>query len=123
MPNNCAVRWCQNTKRKTKDTGIRFFRFPREKYLKDEWLRRCGRGDDLNADNAVVCSVHFLTADYDIPLKYRLMGYKTPKNLRTLKEDAVPSINLSEGKFCKCVESLCPSKNMIHAFMLYIDEK
>ena len=99
MPNSCAVRCCHNTKKRTKGC-IRFFRFPRDEKLRKRWILLCDRDSNFNASNAMVCSIHFLPSDYNHSLlnKHRLLGKELPRNIRILKEDAVPSINLCEGK-------------------------
>lgn len=42
---------------------------------------------------ARVCSIHFDTNSFDIPLRQRLLGYQ-PKFARNLKSDAVPTLHL-----------------------------
>ena len=94
MPNNCSVFGCNNTKRKTAGLGIKYFKFPKEKHRRQQWIQACSRGDVFNVDNAVICSMHFTSLDYKDDLKHRLLGTEAPKNYRPLRDTAVPSLNL-----------------------------
>ncbi|KAK3895348.1 hypothetical protein Pcinc_000938 [Petrolisthes cinctipes] len=95
MPGNCAVYGCYNTQKKT--AGVRYFRFPKEKEIRQRWIHSCCRSDNVNADNARVCSVHFDDCDYEDDMKSRLLGIATPTKQRTLKNDAIPSLLLPQG--------------------------
>lgn len=97
MPNNCAVYGCLNRKAKTIGSGIRYFRFPRKEELRNKWAHLCGRADNINADNAVICSVHFHDSDYKDDMKSRLLGIESPKGQRVLKDGALPSLALPAG--------------------------
>ena len=97
MPSNCSVFGCHNTRTQTAGSDIRYFRFPRAKELRQRWIHSCCRTDSINADNAVVCSVHFADTDYKDDMKSRLLGIDTPKRQRTLKDDAVPSLFMPQG--------------------------
>ncbi|XP_076056682.1 uncharacterized protein LOC143034471 isoform X2 [Oratosquilla oratoria] len=98
MPNNCSVFGCNSTKRKTAGLGIKYFKFPKEKYRRQQWIQACYRGDVFNVDNAVICSMHFTSSDYKDDLKHRLLGTEAPKSYRPLTDTAVPSLNLPQGK-------------------------
>ena len=39
MPNSCAVRWCGNTRKKTKGLNIKYYRFPKEHELRLKWIQ------------------------------------------------------------------------------------
>lgn len=61
---------------------------------------------------ACICSVHFDEGAFIIPLKHQLVQYKS-KSLRTLKPDAIPTINLpnkvsrdSEAIKCRIARSV-----------------
>ncbi|XP_066973174.1 52 kDa repressor of the inhibitor of the protein kinase-like [Macrobrachium rosenbergii] len=97
MPSNCSIFGCFNTKAKTKETGVRHFRFPKDEVFRDKWLHACRRADPVNPKNAVICSVHFTLQDYAEDLKSRLLDTESPRNKRALKENAVPSLNLPNG--------------------------
>lgn len=103
MPDNCSVYGCYNTGRKTRGTGIRYFRFPKENTLRQRWIHLCCRADKINANNAVICSVHFVGSDYKDDMKSRLLGIDPPVRQRALKENAVPSLFLPKGMLCYSV--------------------
>ena len=93
MPSRCAVVTCHSwAKKGRREEGLAFFRFPKDKALRTEWLHKCARGDKLNLDNTAVCSKHFLAADYDPSylVKRTLFPDMKPK----LISGAVPSQNL-----------------------------
>ena len=100
MPSNCTVFGCFNTRMKVNTQGldIRFFRFPRENDVRDAWIQACRRSDQINPNNARVCSVHFAKDDITDDMKSRLLSIQTPKNQRILKIDAVPSLFMPKGK-------------------------
>lgn len=97
MPGNCAVYWCGNTRRITAGSNIRYFRFPKGRELRRQWLQACSRNNDLNPEYGVVCSIHFTPDDYKDDKKYRLLGAERPVRQRALKDDAVPSLFLRYG--------------------------
>ncbi|XP_068232034.1 THAP domain-containing protein 6-like [Palaemon carinicauda] len=78
--------------------GIRYFTFPKEENTKEKWMHACKRADDVNWKGALICSVHFKAEDYADDMKYRLLGIEKPKNQRALKEEAIPSLFLPNGK-------------------------
>ncbi|KAG7160612.1 52 kDa repressor of the inhibitor of the protein kinase-like isoform X3 [Homarus americanus] len=96
MPSNCSVYGCNNTRKKTTGSSIKYFRFPKEKQFRQRWIYSCCRADDINADSAVVCSIHFKECDYKDDLKCRLLEIERPKRQRTLRDDAVPSLFLPQ---------------------------
>ena len=98
MPNSCAVYGCSNTKVKTAGKGISYFGFPKDAHFRDVWVNLCRRADRINSKNAVICSLHFTKDAYKDDMKSRLLGIDSPKNKRSLKEDAVPSLHLHNGK-------------------------
>ncbi|KAK4299194.1 hypothetical protein Pmani_028512 [Petrolisthes manimaculis] len=95
MPSSCSVFCCKNDKRKNAGSGIRYFGFPRNKEVQQEWIRACDRPDDINVANAIVCSKHFKEVDYR--MKYQLLGKDNTRYHKLLKKDAVPSLLLSPG--------------------------
>ena len=98
MPSNCSVYGCSNTWLKTKCSNTKYFRFPKNTFYQDKWLAACRRADTVNVKNAVICSVHFTSDDYKDDIKHRLLNLESPKTLRLLKDDAVPSLHLPKGK-------------------------
>ncbi|XP_068201673.1 THAP domain-containing protein 1-like [Palaemon carinicauda] len=96
MPSNCSVFGCSNTKQKTKDSGVKYFRFPKDELIK-QWKNACRRADSINHKNAVICSDHFAVNDYVDDMKSRLLNCEISSNKRTLKNDAVPSLHLPNG--------------------------
>ena len=80
--------------------GVKFFRFPKDQEIRAKWIEICKKTDNFNADNALICSVHFSTEDYADDMKSRLLGIKPPQNKRTLNDDAVPKLFLDSGE-CK----------------------
>ena len=99
MPSNCAVYGCFNTVKKTANSNVRYFRFPKDESLRRQWVNCCRRADNIKTKYALVCSIHFTEDDYADDIKYRLLGTEKPRNQRALKKDAVPSLFLPNGKF------------------------
>lgn len=106
MPSNCSVYGCNNYARKTGNT-VRYFRFPKEESVRNQWVTCCRRTDKINTKYAQICSVHFNEDAYADDLKYRLLGIKKPKNQRVLKKDAVPSLLLPNGEYYGEVAMAC----------------
>ena len=100
MPTQCAVFGCGNKQGKVGSTNLRYFRFPRDEKLRQVWVNVCRRSDSFSANKAVVCSKHFTSNDYIDDMKSRLLGVKSPRNKRLLKEGAAPSLFLPNGKCC-----------------------
>lgn len=92
MPCNCSVLHCPSRFSQV-DEGVYFHRFPKDETLRRKWIEACGV-QTLNTENARVCSLHFVTSDYQRHLKYELLGQPVPKNLTHLKEGAIPTLKL-----------------------------
>ena len=80
-----------------KDTGVKYFRFPKDEVLIRQWKNACRRADTINHKHAVICSDHFAADDYEDDMKSRLLNCEPSRNKRTLKKDAVPSLHLANG--------------------------
>ncbi|KAH7960939.1 hypothetical protein HPB49_025206 [Dermacentor silvarum] len=76
----CCVPKCSSSLRRSVQ-GVSFHEIPSDSSLRDQWLRAISRKDWGPASNPVVCSLHFLTADFRKDCKKRL-----------LKPGAVPSV-------------------------------
>ena len=97
MSSNCSVFGCSNTKSKTKYTGVKYFRFPKDEELITQWKNACRRADAINHKHAVISSDHFAADDYADDMKSRLLNCEPSRNKRTLKKDVVPSLHLPDG--------------------------
>ncbi|XP_045106097.1 uncharacterized protein LOC123501361 [Portunus trituberculatus] len=104
MPSSCSVLWCYSDKGKTAGTGIRYFRFPKNDEIRKQWVRACDKVDDFNFKNAVVCSRHFMPSDYARDLKNEFLQTEVPRRKRSLKEEAVPSLFLTQDE-CSAQET------------------
>lgn len=96
----CAVYGCNvDNQDKNFDKSIRFFTFPKDKKVCQQWIHLCIRKDKFNKTSARVCSTHFEIDDYVRNLQHELLGY-SPRNgrIRALKDKAVPSKNLPMPK-------------------------
>ncbi|XP_067360234.1 THAP domain-containing protein 2-like isoform X1 [Channa argus] len=82
MPDFCAAFGCSNERNaKTKQQGITFHRFPKDKVKRRTWTAALRRRNFEPNDRSVVCSCHFKSEDFD----------KTGQTTR-LKEGVIPSI-------------------------------
>ncbi|KAK8375678.1 hypothetical protein O3P69_008460 [Scylla paramamosain] len=91
----CAIYGCSNNNKCKKQEKFHFYRFPKTKSVARQWINACCRADNLNPENARVCSRHFKPTDYtqSYIIKRELFG-KSPLATRSLKADAVPSLFL-----------------------------
>ncbi|KAH7942264.1 hypothetical protein HPB49_022452 [Dermacentor silvarum] len=76
----CCVPKCSSSLRR-RVQGVSFHEIPSDSSLRDQWLKAISKKDWGPASNPVVCSLHFLTADFRKDCKKRL-----------LKPGAVPSV-------------------------------
>uniref|UniRef100_A0A7N6C398 THAP-type domain-containing protein n=1 Tax=Anabas testudineus TaxID=64144 RepID=A0A7N6C398_ANATE len=82
MPDFCAAFGCSNERNaKTKEQGITFHRFPKDKVKRRAWTAALRRRNFVPNDRSVVCSCHFNSEDFD----------RTGQTTR-LKEGVTPSI-------------------------------
>ncbi|KAK2862075.1 hypothetical protein Q5P01_001608 [Channa striata] len=82
MPDFCAAFGCSNERNdKTKQEGISFHRFPKDKVKRRAWTAALRRRNFEPNDRSVVCSCHFKSEDFD----------KTGQTTR-LKEGVIPSV-------------------------------
>ncbi|XP_075989841.1 uncharacterized protein LOC142985512 [Anticarsia gemmatalis] len=88
----CSILCCKS--RSVKNCQIRFFSFPRDESIAKEWLKYCS--PKINTKHARVCSKHFVPTDYFKSLRHILLN-ESPKKVRQLKADAVPSLHLEEA--------------------------
>lgn len=88
----CAVMGCtsNNNKRSKNILDLRFFRFPRDKQVCEQWILKCYQKFKFNVKTSRLCSRHFVESDYC--LKEKLL--KLPQNKWKLKSDAIPSLHL-----------------------------
>ncbi|VEN46707.1 unnamed protein product [Callosobruchus maculatus] len=92
---HCAVMGCSNNNNKKCNVvpDCRFFSFPKDKKVCDQWILRCYQKHKFNIKTARICSDHFLENDYC--LKEKIL--ELPQNKWKLKSDAVPSVNLMKS--------------------------
>ncbi|XP_064615473.1 zinc finger protein ZFP2-like isoform X2 [Liolophura sinensis] len=102
----CAVFGCRNKSKK--DSGVSFFKFPRDAQIRNEWIQRTNRANfsafHPNAHSRI-CSDHFTDDCYERRAAHMArFGYSGAQN--RLKPDAVPTM------FCsKPWEKLCSVAN------------
>ena len=84
----CAVSGCKNHNKKKK-TSIMFFRFPKDEFLRNIWIKACNKPTTINPKNARMCSAHFGQDCFVRQFKESLVvagkGFKvTPGSIPTL---------------------------------------
>ena len=114
----CAIFGCSNHPGHGK--GISFYRFPKDPDMSKRWVTICRRKDTFNVKNARICSIHFLTNDYERNLKHELLDYH-PTNVRKLKDTAVPTLHLynkntAMGNYFHIMVCITETKRMIGCF-------
>ena len=89
----CSVMRCRNySTTKNIDSRlkkVRYFIFPKQEELKRKWMSVCNK--PVNSKSARICSDHF-TESY---FKLEDILLNIPLLKRTLKKDAVPTLNLA----------------------------
>ena len=112
----CAVYGCKNNTKKTAQSNISFFTFPKDTVKQQLWTLKCNRGEKFNTRNARICSDHFTQADYidDIDLT------SSPGAKRKLKENAVPSRSLLKGMFILINHSWCCNNSFLSLPLAYL---
>lgn len=118
----CAVFGCKNNNKKTKkprEIVYNFFKFPKDSRIRAQWIQRCCRQDQFNADTARICSNHFRIDDY--PLKYQLPDYSPKQKL--LKPNVVPTCNLPTLAAAEnSSETMQPTTNKKRIKKFYLQE-
>ena len=109
MPTQCSVFEC--FQKQSKQSSVRFFRFPQDIELKRQWIAKCRRSDNINTDNARVCSLHFESVNFKRNLKYELLNIPVPNNQKVLEEDAVPTMLLPSASLHSSRSSVSQSQN------------
>ncbi|KAL5237249.1 hypothetical protein ACI65C_004659 [Semiaphis heraclei] len=101
----CAVKDCKSGRKKRcndkNDSDVRFFRFPKTSYYCDKWINVCGKNkNDINLNNARVCSLHFEENAYvPKPLVETMFNF-SPRHKRKLVSDAVPTLKVWNTLSC-----------------------
>ncbi|XP_049843820.1 uncharacterized protein LOC126295379 [Schistocerca gregaria] len=81
--------------------GVVWHSFPKDEYLRCEWIARCKRAGRVNVKGGRVCSLHFQPEDYVRDLRNELLRLPSRKKL---VPTAVPSLNIpswNEGEIKK----------------------
>ncbi|KAJ8968806.1 hypothetical protein NQ317_009569 [Molorchus minor] len=90
MPHICLVPSCTSVGKSEGD--IKFYQIPKEKKLREKWLRAIKRSENELSKRPKVCSKHFVDSDYTVTkLNYSMSG-----EWKVLKPNAIPSKNLPE---------------------------
>lgn len=90
----CAVAVCNNSREKALKQGrdLKFYVFPKDQMLKNEWAACCRREGHWNPSSSRICGDHFAEDDFERDLANELLGLPIRK---FLKKDAVPSLLLT----------------------------
>ena len=79
MPTSCIAIGCANrlTKKAREEDGITFHRVPKDKTLRDEWLKNIRRKnfEPSQTTQLFICSDHFLPTDYEVSLSFFLVVF------------------------------------------------
>ncbi|TGZ46531.1 hypothetical protein DBV15_11840, partial [Temnothorax longispinosus] len=91
MP-SCAVKSCRSYTGKKGSENLRFFRFPADPVMSEQWKVICGN-ENINVKNARICSLHFHANAYkEASWMQSVLGAgHTPKKARKLRTDAIPT--------------------------------
>nr|CAI5840195.1 unnamed protein product [Callosobruchus analis] len=95
MVNKCCVPNCTGNYRSS-GRNVHIFKFPKDKDLREKWLRSIHRENFQISDHSVVCHLHFV--ETDILHTTSEVDWKTGKTLTVklkkpkLKPNAIPSI-------------------------------
>ncbi|XP_071653712.1 uncharacterized protein [Temnothorax longispinosus] len=91
MP-SCAVKSCRSYTGKKRSENLRFFRFPADPVMSEQWKVICGN-ENINVKNARICSLHFHANAYkEASWMQSVLGAgHTPKKARKLRTDAIPT--------------------------------
>ena len=70
MPISCIAIGCANrsSKKAREEDGLTFHRVPKDKTLRDEWLKNIRRKNFAPSQTTqlFICSEHFLPTDYEV---------------------------------------------------------
>ncbi|XP_070705598.1 THAP domain-containing protein 6-like [Pempheris klunzingeri] len=98
MPCFCAAIGCSNQRNaKTKEQGITFHRFPKDKVKRRAWAVALRRREFEPSDRSVICSRHFKDEDFD----------RTGQTTR-LREGVIPSVLTFPGKVSPSISQSAP---------------
>ena len=86
MPYCCAP---ECTNHPQKDEEVSFHRIPKDITMRNAWIARLRRGNDLNPKGSRVCSDHFTEDCFEINHTEQVTG---ERKRRVLKKDAIPSL-------------------------------
>lgn len=82
----CTVGVCNNSRLGVKQSGkeVCFYRFPKNKSLRQIWVQKCKRGGKWDPENCRVCSEHFTEEDYERDLQAELLNLPAKRILKTI---------------------------------------
>ncbi|XP_023245691.1 THAP domain-containing protein 1 A-like isoform X1 [Copidosoma floridanum] len=93
MP-TCSVPGCRKKSGDARKINVQFFSFPRNLEMAQKWVAACNR-PNINLKNARICSTHFAPNCFKKkPECLTNCENYSPKRLRTLLDNAVPTENL-----------------------------
>ncbi|XP_071637137.1 uncharacterized protein [Temnothorax longispinosus] len=92
MP-TCCIKNCKSyTANNAAPKNIKFYRFPRETAVRQQWLNACQRKEsDIKVDSATICSIHFEENCFElVKTRPRLINDPVKEILR-LKKGSIPT--------------------------------
>ena len=97
-----------------KGCGIHFFKFPKDKLRRKQWIHYCKRADFTQASLAsTLCSKHFSSEQYERdPIQLAKFGYENARP--RFKPNAVPDISISVDIPSTSSSSLLPTHGKRH---------
>ncbi|XP_071643599.1 uncharacterized protein [Temnothorax longispinosus] len=95
MP-TCYIQNCTN---RTVTKNIKFFQFPKEPVILQQWLKACGKNEgEIKTNSATVCSAHFDESCFEMVWTKPRQKNIPAKQILRLKKGSIPRKFLNLGK-------------------------
>ncbi|XP_018405698.1 PREDICTED: THAP domain-containing protein 5-like [Cyphomyrmex costatus] len=91
MP-TCCIKYCTNRTSGSKSKNVKFFRFPKDKIIRQQWLIASQRTEtNIKVDTAMICSNHFDNDCFIMEWTKPRLKNVAAKEMQRLKKDAIPT--------------------------------
>ncbi|XP_024894126.1 uncharacterized protein LOC112468934 [Temnothorax curvispinosus] len=91
MP-TCCIKNCASRTDHTSTRGLKFFRFPKETDIRQQWLDACQRNEtNIKIDTAHVCNLHFEEDCFQMEWTKPRSNNVPAKLMRRLKKGFIPT--------------------------------
>jgi len=91
MP-TCCIKNCASRTDRTSTRGLKFYRFPKETDIRQQWLDACQRNEtNIKIDSAHICNLHFEADCFQMKWTKPRSNNVPAKQIQRLRKSSIPT--------------------------------